>query len=332
MKKIFLIFLFLLLITASNIASARDWKRLQIPGAKCGNGSEYSIFIDLKSPTALVIELMGGGACWSASTCYGPNLRTWMYPIPEVPAFSVLSSESPLANKWKNYSYIYFPYCTGDVYTGNHEASYFPLNRTYHYGARNIKLALEFLTKNKIIDFKNLNEVLFWGASAGAIGSLVHTKILDQYIKPTGVHKVVIADSAGLHFGQKFWNKFTPETYKDFEISFANIGLKIQKNDGLISKGLPKVFETLSDWQIGILQGTRDIVMSAVFGDISPEEQEKNILGPCGVEKIAENYSNVETWIKKTYMHTFLIIPESATLKSEKNESAIDFIFRVSGK
>ncbi|MBC7539012.1 MAG: hypothetical protein H7281_09340 [Bacteriovorax sp.] len=329
MKKIILI---LFLVTSSSIVSARDWKRLYIPGAKCGNGSEYSIFIDLKSPTDLVIELMQGGACWSASTCYGPNLRTWMYPIPEVPAFSVLSSESPLASKWKNHSYIYFPYCTGDVFAGNHEASYFPLNTTYHYGAKNIELTFDYLVKNKIIDFKNLNDVLLWGASAGAIGSLVHTKTLDQYLRPTGVHKIVVADSAGLHFGQKFWHKFTPETYQDFETAFAVIGLKINKDNGLISKGLPKVFETLSDWQIGILQGTRDIVMSLVFGDISPEEQEINILGPYGVEKLATNYSNVETWIKKTYMHTFLVIPESAAFKSEKNESAIDFIYRVSEK
>lgn len=329
MKRMLIVLQLLSLFFISSLANARDWKRLYIPEAKCGNGLPYSVFIDLKSPKELVIELMGGGACWSASTCYGPNLRAWMYPVPIVPAFSVLSSEGAMAQRWKNYSYIYFPYCTGDVFAGNHTISYFPLNTTYHYGRKNIELALEYMSKNGIIDFKNVNDVLLWGASAGGIGSLLHAKTLDPYLRHSGVHKVIIADSAGLHFGQKFWDKFTPEMFKDFKSAFLKVGLPIRKNSGLISKDLPKVFEKLSDWQIGILQGTRDIIMSALFGNITPEEQEKNVLGPYGVEKLAIGYPNVETWIKKTYMHTFLMLPESATLKSEKGEKAIDFAEKV---
>jgi hypothetical protein len=68
------------LLLTSSLAKAHEWTRIKIPGAKCGDGRDYEIFIDKKSESNWIFEFTPGGVCWSASTCYGPNLRTWIFP------------------------------------------------------------------------------------------------------------------------------------------------------------------------------------------------------------------------------------------------------------
>ena len=66
--------------------------------------------------------------------------------------------------------------------------------------------------------------------------------------------------------------------------------------------------------------------MSAIFGEISPSEQEKLILGPEGLPAIARGFPNVKVWLNRSYMHTFLILGVSAEMESTKGESAMDFV------
>ncbi len=43
-------------------AEARSWKKIEIPGAVCGNGATYTVFLDEKASDKLLIEFMGGGS------------------------------------------------------------------------------------------------------------------------------------------------------------------------------------------------------------------------------------------------------------------------------
>ena len=143
---------------------------------------------------------MGGGASLSMSKSWGPNLHTWIHPIPKLPVFSYLTSdEGPLRDN----TFIYFPYCTGDVFPGNLKVRYMPLKSTYHYGHPNVELSLEHLKNSKLINFKAADSVVLFGSSAGAIGSLVHRANIEPYLKP-GIKKLLIADSPGLYFAGNF--------------------------------------------------------------------------------------------------------------------------------
>lgn len=312
---------------------ARDWQKIKIPGAKCGDGADYSIFLDQKDQTKVMFELMGGGACWSFSTCYGPNVRTWIYPIPELPAFSRLTLEKSGSHPFTNHTVVYFPYCTGDVHSGNHIAEYLPGIKTYHTGYKNFQLALAYLNEKKLIKFSQIQDFVMWGASAGAIGSLVHSKNVEAYL-PESSHKTLIADSPGLHFGKTFWNKFTPETVGDFQTAFAKVGLFFDPHDGMIAPYMGPVFDQLSSWNIGILQSTKDIIMSSVFGDLSPDEHERNVLGAHGLPEIAKGYGNVNVWIPRSRMHTFLLINTDTIRGEEKilSQNALEFIKQIHAK
>lgn len=137
--------------------------------------------------------------------------------------------------------------------------------------------------------------------------------------------KTLIADSPGLHFGDQFWTKFSKDAKADFKRAFADVGLAVNFKSGLIASKMKPVLRGYSDWNVGFLIGTKDSVMSTIFGNISPEEAEKLILSPQGLPAIARSFPNVKMWLKQTYMHTFLIIKKSAMMKSIQKETALDF-------
>lgn len=308
---------------------ARDWNRIEIPGAVCGDGLPYSVFIDknVKSKN-LLIEFMGGGVCWNFDTCYGLNIKTWMHPIVEAPLYSYLTSDIWLYSDhpFKNDSAIYLPYCTGDVFSADHKAAYAGLS-AYHQGYRNVLLTLSYLKQKQIINFAQTERLTVWGASAGAIGALVHLKNIEPYF--TKAKKIALIDSPGLHFGQNFWHKFTPELFRDFSKAFGQVGLKLDYNDGFIAQHMGPVLSSLNQWTIGILQSTRDQVMSNVFGDISPEQHKQLVLSDRGIAAVASAYSNTDVWIADTDVHTFLLFRHSSQIQSTQQESAIKFVENI---
>jgi len=281
---------------------ARNWQKIVIPGAKCANGSDYSLFYSQGDSSKLAIEFMGGGACWSQSTCKGPNLRTWIYPIPKIPAFSHFSSDGSILGK---HTFIYLPYCTGDVFSGNHDAEYKDRKFILHWGKRNIQLALEFITQSKL-DPNRLQELIVFGSSAGGIGSLIHSKNIADHF-PKVPHKKLIADSVGLHFGDQFWNKFTENQIHDFDDSFKNIFLDVNFSTGFIAPALKK-FCDYTPWKVLFIQSTRDVIMSSLFGDIAPEEHEKRVLGPHGMRQVLKDHQNCKTFISNGSSHAYMII------------------------
>jgi hypothetical protein len=315
-------FMIFMTLVYSQLLWARSFENIKIPGAKCGNGADYEVFVSKLNDEKLIVEFMGGGACWDRLSCFELP-RTWIRPIPNINVFSTLTASGE-NNPYIEHSMLYFPYCTGDVHIGNHVAVY-DGKTVYHNGRNNINLALKYLAEKKIIEFKNFKDVTVWGASAGAIAALIYAKKINGYLA-AGTKKTLIADSPGMHFGEHFWDKFPQETKKDFDEAFRSVNLNVDFNDGFVARKFRPVFEIYKEWNFGILLATRDTIMSAIFGEISPSEQEKLILGPEGLPAIARGFPNVKVWLNRSYMHTFLILGESAEMESTKGESAMDFV------
>lgn len=317
----------ILALLLSFSALARDWETVYIPDAQCGDGIPYKVFVKPGKKSKLAIEFMGGGACWSLSTCWGPNLHTWIHPIPSLPAFSYLTTdESPIAD----HTFVYFPYCNGDVYAGNHVSSYLPLVNTYHEGKKNVYLALDYLKATNKVEFKKANSIVVYGSSAGAIGSLLHRKKIESFLKPN-IKKLLISDSAGLHYGKDFWKKFPDEFVDDFRSAFAPVGVKVDTSTGLIAPQFKNYCKKASDWRIGFIQTTKDVIMSKMFGEISQEDHRKLVLGPKGLEQTLNDSENCFTHISEGVGHMLLILPDVAkdSYDTKSGESAKDFVDRL---
>jgi hypothetical protein len=94
-------------------------------------------------------------------------------------------------NPFADASYVFVPYCTGDLHAGNAVASY-PIDgrnlTTYHYGAHNLDLDLAMLAGA----FPELSHVWLVGQSAGGFGTLFNQ---DFVARAFGVPTDVIDDS-----------------------------------------------------------------------------------------------------------------------------------------
>lgn len=318
----------ILIITLSSAltAQAQGWKKINIPNAVCGNGEPYSIFMDEGNAEQLVIEFMGGGACWSDSTCHGSQPLTSLVPLKGEPAVSVFT-ENVTESPWKSATKVYLPYCTGDVYSANHETQYRKSVKVYHRGYANTLQVFKFLKEKDLLRWQEVKDITLGGSSAGAIGALVHAKTLDQYLS-ADTRRTLISDSPGLHFGSTFWQKFPAPMKNDFAKSFASIGLDVDFNDGLLAPKMGPVFTGYAQWKIGILQSTKDMVMSLVFGNIVPDSHRRLVLGRDGIQEIAKDYDNVSTWIADLTQHTFLSKPQNSLMKDMKGETAKSFVYR----
>lgn len=304
-------------------AWAGQWQRVQVPGARCGDGLPYSIFVRKGDPGKVIFNLMGGGACWDFATCFGPTPLTWLHPIPHpIEAGGMLSDDraiSPVAG----YTAVHFPYCTGDVHAGTHVALYGPA-RVHHEGAnnfRNVTLNLEELTG---IRLDGVSDFVLYGASAGGIGALYHSGWMDRLL-PQGARKTLISDAPGLHFGKAFWKKFTPEMMDDFSRAMQSVGYSLDPSNGRLADLIPTVCRSLPGWNVGVLQGSQDVVMSAVFGAVTPWEHERIIYGDSGVFDLTlDPADNCAAWVPSTPMHTFLVTTVSSSVKAA-GRTAMDF-------
>lgn len=274
----------------------------------------------------MTIEFMGGGACWDYESCYGKDSKAKLNPIKKWPVFSVISSGYKRVSPVHDHSMIYFPYCTGDVFSGQHVAHYNG-KTVNHMGFKNVERAIDYIQDSDLFNFQNLEELVLTGASAGAIGAMVHTQTLEPYVsKNTNLR--LVADSPGLHFGNEFWDKFSSSLFRDFELSFRGLGLRIHKGDGLVARQLPQFCSTLRHWKIGIMQSTYDLVMSKGFGEISPWNHRKSVLGPNGVLAQTQYAQNCSAWVHDSIAHTFLLIPVTSWFRS-KGVSAMRFFKNI---
>lgn len=311
-------------------ARARSWKRVNIEGAVCGSGSSYPIFLDIKDPLKLSFEFMGGGACWSHATCYGPTPMTIMRALPFPLVFPrSFSSSNPAYSPVADHSLVYFPYCTGDVHIGRHTVQFRTGFKAHQVGAINIEKALEQLNLSGVFDFNSITDVVVSGSSAGAIGALLHFARIGEHL-PAAVSRTVVSDSPGLHFGPGFWDKFTPEFREDIRLAFQDLGLRFPANNEPLAPEVARLSELFPDWNFAFLQGDEDIVMSALFGAVTPSRHRQLVHGPEGLLASARNHdkSNMSVWIHPSKMHTFIMTGYTAGFRVE-GKTARDFVFDV---
>jgi hypothetical protein len=263
-----------LFVTSTNsqaATAARKWQKLIVPGGICGDGSEYPIFVDIKDPSKIAFHLQGGNACWSKSTCYGFLDFTRMDAITKVSETDGFVSLDPAQSPLTDYSMVYVPYCTGDVHLGDHVANY-EGKVANHKGKQNIIAVMEFLENYEKLPLGQAKDVVFSGGSAGAIGAVYHVITVDKYIK-NATHKVLIADSPGLHFGPDFWMKFTPALIQDYGNALHEIGLNFDPHEGNVSYVSRLLCDKYPDWQFGFLQAAHDKTMSERFGGETRNEK-----------------------------------------------------------
>lgn len=182
------------------------WQKVELPGTKCGNGSQYKFFIhrgDTGSQNLLFL-FEGGGACWDYDTCSGragvlgasnPNgladdymqQFTAKYVSPIVngadPGLPFRSRRDLVTKGW---NIVYMPYCTGDVHVGNNVVTYTdstgqqPPLTWHHSGYVNTIAAANYVKTQ----FPSVNKLLVTGFSAGGTATASAYYFVRRAINP----------------------------------------------------------------------------------------------------------------------------------------------------
>ncbi|OQW60648.1 MAG: hypothetical protein A4S17_10210 [Proteobacteria bacterium HN_bin10] len=159
-----------------------------------GADPAYRFWFRRGASDGLVIFFDGGGACWDDVTCAIPRLRHAARDDDGFYKAELIDSDNPNRfsgifdlgnprNPVRDWSFVYVPYCTGDVHSGSNTAHYTDpdTGEAYtieHRGADNFRAVLRWM-KDSLAEPERL---LVAGSSAGAYGAATHyTRIRQAY-------------------------------------------------------------------------------------------------------------------------------------------------------
>jgi pectinacetylesterase len=182
-------------------ATPGGWTWIDVPGMGCDDGSGTGVAINPMPPGggggALYVYFMGGGACWDASTCFVLNTAVHG-PFGQAqwdataPAIAHPLDRARATNPFRDASYVFVPYCTGDLHAGTNVATYDVLGpRMFaHVGRRNVEALLPRLRAT----WPAPARVVISGSSAGGYGATLNYDLLRRAYPDA---QVALVDDAG---------------------------------------------------------------------------------------------------------------------------------------
>lgn len=163
--------------------TAMTWQYFEIPGTKCIDGTPAGFSVNYNpASTKLAIYLEGGGACFN-SYCESLFNRGG-----NEPGNGGIFDRANAANPLKDWTWVYVPYCSGDVYAGQAETMLGGKMRVFN-GYANMTAFLE-----RWVPSFHPDQVLLTGSSAGGFGAAVN---FPQAQRAFGDTPVTLIDDSG---------------------------------------------------------------------------------------------------------------------------------------
>ena len=185
------------LMLAVPTAASEEWTPFDGgPLATCADGSSVSYLERAGDPERVVLYFEGGGGCFSAETCAfdGPRksyVSDSSFGAEDLAArgglFDLSNPENPLAE----HSFVYVPYCTGDVHLGTATRDYGDGLVVEHRGAINAQVALDHLVER----FPEASEVIVTGVSAGSVPTPLYAALVADRLPEARI--VTLGDGSG---------------------------------------------------------------------------------------------------------------------------------------
>ena len=202
------------------IAAPDDqWTWIDIGGNVCDDGSPTGIGVNPKAMDKLVVYFEGGGACGDYASCYQLNTATHgpfgasQFAARVTAVSGSIFDRNAAGNPFADWSYVYVPYCTGDVHSGDRVNTYSlgsDMRMYHHWGHANAMNALDRIAPT----WPMLSKLVVTGASAGGFGSTInYTNYRERW---PGAQSYLIDDSGPLLSGN-----VTPQYLKDWYVGWG---------------------------------------------------------------------------------------------------------------
>lgn len=167
-------------------APSGQWTWVDFPDSACNDGSPTGIAVNPGVDGRVLVFLTGGGSCWDTQTCL--VLHTTTTGPFGAPQFALLGPAMAAtffnrldpANPFRGWSYVFVPYCTGDMHGGNHIAQYGPpgLETPFHHVGR---ANMEAFFRRIAATWPHPAGFAMMGSSAGAFGAALNYPLARSY-------------------------------------------------------------------------------------------------------------------------------------------------------
>jgi hypothetical protein len=199
-------------------AEPGQWQWVDIDGTECIDGSPTGLGVRYGTGEGLVIYFEGGGGCFDFATCSlfyttFANFDDTAFGllVPTLLQSGIFDAGQP-QNPVRDWSFVYVPYCTGDVHAGDHEMAGVPgfFGSHQFVGYRNFGLDLERIGPT----FPAPSHVLVTGISAGGYGAAFnYDRIADAYAY-AGV-PITLLDDSGPPMSDQYVPACLQERWRD---------------------------------------------------------------------------------------------------------------------
>lgn len=183
----------------------------------CAFGQPYSFYLKPGKTDKLLVYFNGGGACWNYGTCaitpggrpsYLPSTDAANNPNTMAGLLDVKNPDNP----YKDWTMVFLPYCTGDIFLGSKDTTYQnPLNpadstdsvSVHHHGYDNFLYVMNYLRQQRLDRAKALHlsnddsfpkKVLVTGFSAGSYGATLNYPWLKKIVAAEHTKVSLISD------------------------------------------------------------------------------------------------------------------------------------------
>ncbi len=142
--------------------------------ARCFDGGEYVASVRPGKNNNVVLNLGGGGGCWSYESCYVFPIFVKDESNPLNGEQDGISDRNNALNPLRDDNVVYGDYCDGSVWSGDNTLVYrsstdATTRTTWHWGLRNLSATISLMKEL----YPNPDRILVTGASAGGYGTLM---------------------------------------------------------------------------------------------------------------------------------------------------------------
>jgi len=288
------------------------WSFVPVFGMECANETWTGIGVNpTESSSKLLIFLEAGGACFNSISCAAFAHPNGFF---EEDLFEIMSEPKGVFNRvartnpFSDYSYVFIPYCTGDIHAGVNPDGTGGRNQV---GFLNVASALPEI----VARFPKVEEVVLAGSSAGGFGAIAN---FEQVQQAFGDIPVTLLNDSGAPLPPEYMTPCFQENLAaqwgiDQIVPGECEGCRIGEGGGLYNL-LPWLAEKYPDRRMGVVTSLSDLTMSTFFGFGYPECSELPIPIPgedfaMGVaelrDDLAARYDNVAVYSVPGTKHVF---------------------------
>src|SRR5512143_506258 len=242
----------------------KQWQYVPVDGAQCMNGTPTGIGVNLGTSGDLVIYLEGGGACFNTDTCkhvahpngWGPaDFAVNIGPY-NIGLFDRLDD----ANPFHDATYVFVPYCTGDVHAGSKPDG---MGGRAFVGYGNVGADLNVIVPQS----KDVRRVILAGSSAGGFGALMNYDRTQAAFGTTPVH---LLDDSGPPLNDMYLTPCLQQMFRDSWNLDAALPAGCtacnQADGGGLENAVGYLADAHPDRRLALVTSTRDGTIRSFYG------------------------------------------------------------------